>query len=353
MVIGQPDFTSSDPNRGNTKPSANSLNTPYGIALDSSSNLYLNDTENNRILVFSEIPSQYDEQASDVIGQMDFSTFQSGLSDNSLSYPLVIFVDNDKQFIADTGNSRVLIWSIGADQADVVIGQQNFTTNTNGCSRNTLYIPWGMHIVEHKMIVADTGNSRVMIWSEIPTQSGQDADIVLGQQGFETCAENDSDGDGTSETTPSAHTLAYPAGVWSDGTRLVVADTENSRILIWNSFPTKSGQDADIVLGQSVMTTNSRGTAQDALSAPGYIQSNRNQLFITDSENHRVLIWDAFPAQNNEPASRVLGYDDFVTATPLVTSKTSFSWPSELLVTGDKLLVSDDGFHRVMIFQAP
>jgi hypothetical protein len=354
MVIGQADFVSREVNRGNATPSANSLDTPSGnMAIDSNSNLYLSDSGNNRILVFTGIPTEFDINASGVIGQPDFESRLAATNSSSLNFPTGIYLYNDKQFIADTGNNRVLIWSLGAAEADVVIGQQSFITATADCSRNTLNFPYDVLVVEGKVIVADTYNHRVLIWNEIPTQNGQDADIVLGQQGFDSCTANDGDGDGVSETSPSANTFNYAGSVWSDGTRLVVADASNNRVLIWNTFPTQSGQDADIVLGQSAMTTNDSGTTQASLSSPSNIRSNKNQLFLTDYWNLRVLIWDTFPTKNNEPASRVLGFDNFDTGTFIDTNRTSFGGPFGLLISDDKLLVADEDNKRVMIFQAP
>ena len=62
--------------------------------------------------------------------------------------------------------------------------------------------------------------------------------MVLGQNSFTNCIANDDDQDGADDGVPTARTLASPTGVWSDGTRLVVADKSNNRVLIWNSFPT-------------------------------------------------------------------------------------------------------------------
>ena len=347
MVIGQPDFISGDVNRGNPMPSANSLNQPDGnMALDSSGNLYVPDSGNNRILVFSGIPSEsdWDANATDVIGQPGFS---SALTD-TLWGPFGVNIDNDRLFIVDIGNNRILIWPVGGVQAEVVIGQQG-STGSDQCSINTLNEPYDVYVVENKVIVADTSNNRVLIWNEIPTKDGQDADVVLGQSGFDTCFANESE---VSDAPPSAHSLNDPTGVWSDGTRLVVADALNNRVLIWNTFPT-TGKDADIVLGQSLMTTNIGATTQEGLWGPYNIRSNKNQLFVTDVNNSRVLVWDTFPTQAHEPASRVLGFDNFTTETYPDASQTSLGGPAGLLVTGDKLLVADDYFNRFMIFQAP
>ena len=46
-----------------------------------------------------------------------------------------------------------------------------------------------------------------------------------------------------------------PQGVWIQGGKLYVADTQDHRVLIYNSIPTSNGAAADLVLGQPNFTT--------------------------------------------------------------------------------------------------
>ncbi len=46
-----------------------------------------------------------------------------------------------------------------------------------------------------------------------------------------------------------------PQGVWIQNGKLYVADTQNNRVLIFNKIPTSNGAAADVVLGQPNMTT--------------------------------------------------------------------------------------------------
>ena len=49
----------------------------------------------------------------------------------------------------------------------------------------------------------------------------------------------------------SLSSLSNPSGVYTNGTQLAVADTNNHRLLLWNTWPTAHGQPADVVLGQA------------------------------------------------------------------------------------------------------
>ncbi len=54
LVIGQPDFNSSGCNQNAAAPSATSLCQPIGVAVDVLHNVYVGDTQNNRVLVYAD-----------------------------------------------------------------------------------------------------------------------------------------------------------------------------------------------------------------------------------------------------------------------------------------------------------
>jgi len=55
--------------------------------------------------------------------------------------------------------------------------------------------------------------------------------------------------------TPTAKSMRGPQGVWIQNGKLYVADTQNNRILIYNHIPTTNGVAADVVLGEPDFTT--------------------------------------------------------------------------------------------------
>ncbi|MEM3751741.1 MAG: hypothetical protein QXM65_02135, partial [Candidatus Bathyarchaeia archaeon] len=62
--------------------------------------------------------------------------------------------------------------------------------------------------------------------------------------------------------------LNHPMGVAIDGARLFVADTCNNRVLIWNSIPTTNYAPADIVVGQPNFTSSVSRGGQNGLNWP-------------------------------------------------------------------------------------
>ena len=107
----------------------------------------------------------------------------------------------------------------------------------------------------------------------------------------------------------SAATLNQPQGVACAGGKLLIADKSNNRILIYNSIPTTSGVSADTVVGQSSMTANTAtdGNALNGLENPHGVTSDGTKLFIADSGNQRALIYNSIPISNGASANVTIG----------------------------------------------
>lgn len=110
-------------------------------------------------------------------------------------------------------------------------------------------------------------------------------------------------------------TLNVPTGVATDGRRLAVADAWNHRVLIWNAWPDDTNQPADTVLGQQDFTSgdaNRGGEARaDRLNWCYGVSFVGARLAVADTGNRRVLIWNCIPEENGQPADIVLGQRDF------------------------------------------
>ena len=249
------------------------------------------------------------------------------------------------------------------------MGQADLSSSSFGCSVSELDSPETAIMAGVRLVVTDTRNHRVLIWDTLPAISGQDADIVLGQPDFEKCMPNN---DATSGG-PSARTFNEPAGVWSDGTRLVVNDSLNNRVLIWNSFPTANYAPADVVLGQSdFANTAANDVDQDGISDGGPdsrtlsypydgVDFNGEQLCIADSDNNRVLVWDSFPSGNFQPADRVIGQPDFLSDLANDATgdgsgddpgPTTLDSPNGCYFNGNRLFIGDQDNNRILIHTA-
>lgn len=116
--------------------------------------------------------------------------------------------------------------------------------------------------------------------------------------------------------------LLAPRGVWMHNEKLFVSDTGQNRVFIWNSLPSEKYQVPDVTLGQ-LETTDTKRNSGHAVSAstlhyPSGIWSDGRRLIVADAWNHRVLIWNTFPEVNGQPADVVLGQPDFNSNQPNV-----------------------------------
>ena len=146
--------------------------------------------------------------------------------------------------------------------ADLVIGQPDFSRegrNAKGeIGAATLNVPTGVSAADGVLAVADAWNHRVLIWHGYPETSNRPADVVLGQADFHGGLANRG-GDAA-----RADTLNWCYGVTLVDGRLIVADTGNRRVLIWNEIPQRNGAPADLVLGQRDFTTRDENAGRAA-----------------------------------------------------------------------------------------
>ena len=346
VVIGEPDF-----NTGTGGTTQQLIQITYGNPTIINDNLWLPDTGNNRILGFSANPTTNYPLASYVLGQSMYSTGAASLSAFTFSSPYSVHYSNGKLLVADYGQNRVMIWNAApttyGTSADVVVGQPDFVTPTLGTGTTGLYGPRDVIVAGGKMIVADSINNRVLIWNAVPTTSNAPADLVLGQGDFLSTSISANRGG-----LVASYTLNAPYSVWSDGQRLIVCDTNNHRVLGWNTFPTANGQNADWVLGQSTMTSSLQGLtpSSTSMNTPYNVTSNGSQLAVSDNGSNRVLIWNAIPTTSTVPADVVLGQSS-LSIGGAATSQSGLNGPSGLRFYGLSLYVGDLNNRRYLIFK--
>jgi hypothetical protein len=351
-IIGQSAATGGTQNNGGgATPNQVGLSFPAGHVGNGS--LYVADSDNHRVLGFNAVPTGFGPNADFVIGQPDFATRTASTTAGTFFQPVSCWVSNDVLFVADSLNERVLLFSppptAGGASAGVALGRPDLTTEGPGSGTTGLNFPADVCVASSRVVVADRDNNRIMIWNGIPAVSGAPAQVVVGQPDFTTIIPGS-----------TAGKTASPRGVWTDGTRLVVADTLNHRVLVWTTFPTANGQPADLVVGQPDFSTSSPGNGTSKMSAPHSVCSDGSKLFVADTENNRVLVFDPFPTASNPAATGVLGQNSFTNVTAndddqngandgSPTGRT-MRRPVGVTTIDNRLFVVDYDNHRVLIF---
>jgi len=229
--------------------------------------------------------------------------------------PRGVFLGDDHVVVADSGNHRVLIWHGIPDHdeqpADVVLGQPDGETEGHGAGgrgpERGMYLPTGVLIHDGRLVVADAWHHRILVWNTVPQTSDTSPDFVIGQSDFVSVEPNRGGG-----CSPSS--MYWPFGIAVVGSSFWVADTGNRRVLGWRNGIPDPDQPADVILGQPDGSSNSENRGGDAGPASFRwahdVAGNEDLLLVADAGDHRVLGWSGHPAGDRE-ADLVIGQADF------------------------------------------
>ncbi|MCW2927080.1 MAG: hypothetical protein JWM86_1048 [Thermoleophilia bacterium] len=353
LQLGSASFTST--NRGPNM--ARGLDRPYGVQLDSAGRVLIGDFGNGRVAIYNSLPATNGAPI-DRFQRNDPNDYRGVCNSTYGRHVSGAWSGGGRLAVAEAvessvskWNSRVMLYDAmptgTAAAANRVLGQPNMTTcGATGTTASSLKNPAAVWTNGTKVIVSDRDNNRVLIWNTWPTVDGQPADLVLGQANMTSSVLDDG--------VETASTLDHPNGVWSDGTRIAVADTFNNRVLIWTSWPTTNAQAANLVLGQAAMTTDNNGCTATTMYAPKGVASDGTKLAITDGGNFRAVLYDSFPAVSGAAAVRVLGQASLTTCAgrnagaTTALGPTSFALPYGITTDGTRLLIADRLNHRVL-----
>ena len=223
LVIGQPDFASEG---------RRLLNVPTGVAF-ADGWLALADAWNHRVLLWRGVPEAWDVPPKVVLT-------------GGLFWPYGVALHRERLYVADTGNRRLLVWDTipGANRpADRVLredmhwphafafaGDRAFIADAGAhrvigaehLVREELNMPYGVAVSAGRLIVADTASSRLL---------GFDLDgstrYLAGQRSLAEKGDN-------RWGTATRDSLCWPYGVAACGPTLVVADSGNNRVMLWD-----------------------------------------------------------------------------------------------------------------------
>lgn len=437
LVIGQTSLSSgSTQNQGLSAPSEKTLflgqggnSFLVGMAFDANGNLWVTDYGNNRVLRYSasSLSAGGSVGADTVLGQENMTSNAAPSGTSAVTYNKAVIVrpttlglsQNGDLYVGDT-YGRVLFFRAGTQvtggSATRLLGlvlpnrtSPNQTPALYGCVQSSpdpacgirlgayqgttlATAPGGVTVIANKAYVADTGNSRVVVYDS-PDKWITECQYTSGMAA-QDCAANTAlsptpvgyIGQNNSPTAvkpnqglrmPSATTLAAPLGLSTNGTDLYVADEGNNRVLLLPG----AGQSASRVLGQNDFSMAARNliegrelnlagnvaiTSSRSLLVAGTSAIDANSdpphLYIADTLNHRILGFNDYRKMTvGARADIVIGQADFNHALVNyesqdagVPSASGLAFPTGLTVdaNGD-LWVADTFNGRVLRFPKP
>jgi len=362
IVIGQPNFTANT----KIAPLLNEsrFSDPYDVAFDSSGNLWVVDSADSRILEFTP-PFTSDEKASLVLGESSFDTTYEGggggLNGTVLYVPQgVAFDSSGNLWVSDSGDNRIVEFKAPfstGENASLVLGAPNLSTpefSTQNASQTDLNSPQGLAFDSSgNLWVADSGYYRVVEF-KAPFSNGEAASVVLGQDNFTAKDFPNEPACPPTCDQPTAATLYDPTDVAFDSSgNLWVADRGDNRVSEFAS-PFTNGEAAELWIGGSCSIFGVL-VAGNCLGPEDFIAFDHSgTLWVSDTSNGRVLGFPS-PFAKGENATVVLGEPDFTTSPGFVDNATQSNLLTPEGIAFDSagnVWVADDGFNRVLEFPA-
>jgi len=342
-ILGQSDFTSAvefDP------PTSRSLYQVEGVAIDpTSGKLFVSDNGNHRILRFSS-SAAYETfaEAEAVFGQPDFTSNQANQgepapSEFTLNSPSSLCFDAaGTLWVADQSNARVLRYDNASSKAafgaaaDGVLGQPDFASSD----------PATNSVTDHGfaspvgVAVDAAGNLYVSDSYAIPRiLRFDDAANLFGDAVSSSSLGTVFAGAFVTGATATAFNVPYGLCIGNDG-NLWVADSGNHRVLLFDN-PTVTGSAASLVLGQPGFRSNDFVEPPTAASMgnPYHVTTAPDgTLWVSDYSNYRVLgFLSAETKAIGASANLVLGQANFTTAQtgPPYTARATVN-PSQIAI---------------------
>ena len=206
------------------------------------------DSNNHRVQVFS-----CDDGCSFV-----YKLGEGGLEPGQLRRPDGIAIDHDHILISDTGNDRVQLWSLSNQSLLSCAGH----LGARGSAFNT---PYGIAIDKHhhRIIIADSCNHRLVFLSSIDLSF---LFSIGGNRG--------------SKPGPQPGEFLFPMGISidEDRHRIIVADTYNHRVQVLS-----------LIDGSFLFEFGSLGDQPGQFKYPqGLCIANQGRIIVADRHNYRL-----------------------------------------------------------------
>ncbi|HLP94789.1 MAG TPA: T9SS type A sorting domain-containing protein [Saprospiraceae bacterium] len=197
-------------------------------------------------------------------------------------------------------------WYETGQPADLMISGVDFNQTDRWFNHPNGLATDGAHF-----LVCDRFNNRVLVWNSLPESWDDAPDLVLGQPDFSS----NNPGTGKHQLNWVGNASLAPNG------KLALADTENDRILLWNSFPTHNGQAADVSLFLPALGDPGAG---QFYGWPWGVWTDGLRLAAVATTGGALLFWNTFPATDNVPPDYVIKLPQFGTPRNISTDGSTY-----------------------------
>jgi 6-phosphogluconolactonase (cycloisomerase 2 family) len=361
-VLGQANFTA---NAAAT--TQGGMNSPTHAVYDKvNERLFVAQGNAHRVTVYNLSDGTTDgENAVNVLGQANFTagaaaTTQAGMnSPGGLDYD----DDNERLFVSQSTANRVTVYNLSdgitdGENAVSVLGQIDFISGAAANTQAGMNFPIAVEYDnENQRVYSVQRNANRITTYDLSDgiTNGENAVDLVGQYDdnlnpvYTKFGANDG---------PNRWGYDFSTDVKIDEVahRLFALDTNNSRVLVYNLDANNILVDhqPDYVLGQPNFYTGTPLTTQAGLRSPWGIEidSENQRLFVAESGNNRVVIYDLSDGIiNGENAVNVLGQVDFTSSGAAVT-QAGMNFPGAMVYDNenDRLFVGSFSSNRVTVY---
>ncbi len=310
--------------------------------------LLVADTSNSRILIWNSFPTQFNQPPDQWLGEPDLSVLSYGVPDaQAVRSPTRMASDGNRLIVATdpgSGAGRQLLFWNKFPTSNYAAYDFQMSTSYGAAAGPRTFDYAGPLLSGGRLFVSDRAYNRLLIWNTVPT-SQADANLVIGQKDL---ASGGANAYGMTASSLSG-TDGPPA---SDGTSLFVSDAQNHRVLVYNPIPTANTPAASFALGQPNLTTttaNTGGASPATMNSPAGLAIAGTRLAVADRGNNRVLLWNAIPTGANSAADVILGQPNGSSTSSNYGGISGMSMysPNSVATDGTRLAVSDSSNNRV------
>ncbi|MBC7079360.1 MAG: redoxin domain-containing protein [Methanothrix sp.] len=328
--------------------------------------------------IMEQLIPEYEKRGSLHHGKPAPRATHKGVS-GALSFPGKVISGGDNIFIADSNNNRILIVSPDGDLMDV-IGSGERGYSDGDFSEARLFRPQGIAIVGDVVYIADTGNHMVRAAdlrrrtlvrmagtgkSRHPGLGGRGAEVSLSSPwdlvfvqdhlyiamaGSHQIWRMDLEGmvepyagsgiEGLADGPLEQARLAQPSGLTTDGNRIYFVDSESSSLRVIDG-------DVRTLIGRDLFyfgdIDGDFGRAR--LQHPLGLFYKEGSIYVADTYNHRIKKADLSSGSIRTTAGT--GSPGFADGPG---AQAAFNEPSGLTFLGDSLFIADTNNHAVRIY---
>ena len=308
------------------------LSYPGGVLADErGGRLFIADTGNNRIIEATLEGRLVRAFGTGAEGFADGKAFEAAFRQ---PHGMALSADGRTLFVADTRNHAVRAINLESGETVTLAGTgrqlDRLPVGEQIARETALSSPWDLVVVNDRLFISMAGVHQIWVYDTAAFTVG----IFAG-----TSREGIQDGQ-----RRTIATLAQPSGITTDGHWLYWVDPESSSL---RRVPISGDGDVETLVGTGLFEYGAAdGPARSAqLQHPQAVDWDNGALYIADTYNHRLRVYDVTAQALGTAAGSSRGWSDGAAGNAMLDE------PGGISVAGARVYVADSNNHLIRVFE--